>query len=336
MTGLAATDDHGGFTGLRRFDVRHDLDAVARLIDITFAEEMAVVGGFGEDSIRSLSRYVPLVWATSLFSRRFRDIFVGFVWEVDGEIVGNASVSRLGGDAKRWMIGNVAVHPSYRRRHIARRLTWAAVEFIRESGGRWAFLDVRHDNHAAYNLYLDMGFHKIDSYMEMRLDRIPPVTFVSSADRTIRRSRAGDWQGLYDLACATTPQGVQAVMPVRKEDFCSNPVAEVVGALQSLLGLSRKERHVMEVGGVIVGALEITLPGSSHPCRFSLTTLPALSTNQIDELIRFALSRVKPKRGRIVIAEVSTGNVPAIEVLTKHGFVEARTLHRFVREIVPT
>lgn len=58
-------------------------------------------------------------------------------------------------------IVNVAVHPGFRRRGVARRLLAAVFEAARDRGMTIATLEVRFHNTAAITLYESLGFRKV-------------------------------------------------------------------------------------------------------------------------------------------------------------------------------
>jgi GNAT superfamily N-acetyltransferase len=85
----------------------------------------------------------------------------GYIWEEDDCLVGNLSLIPFSLRGQRcYLIANVAVHPSYRRRGIARALTSRALEHARDQSARAAWLHVRDDNDPALRLYLSLGFEE--------------------------------------------------------------------------------------------------------------------------------------------------------------------------------
>jgi hypothetical protein len=97
-------------------------------------------------------------WVGNAFGTNFQPLS-GFVWEEDGHVVGNVSLVPFSYQGQRVdMIANVAVSPEFRRRGIARALTLTALEKSRKGLAKATWLQVRHDNEAAMNLYHDMGF----------------------------------------------------------------------------------------------------------------------------------------------------------------------------------
>jgi GNAT superfamily N-acetyltransferase len=83
----------------------------------------------------------------------------GFVWEDNGRVVGNVSlIPFFKRSQKIYLIANVATHPDYRRRGIARELTMAAMQRAREKRAQAIWLHVRDDNPGAIELYRELGF----------------------------------------------------------------------------------------------------------------------------------------------------------------------------------
>ena len=83
----------------------------------------------------------------------------GFVWQENGEIVGNISLIPFTTLSRKIvLIANVAVHPDFRRKGIARSLTVAALEQAQSNHIRSIWLQVRDTNESALNLYKSLGF----------------------------------------------------------------------------------------------------------------------------------------------------------------------------------
>lgn len=141
--------------GLRPVDLSRDLSQVIELLKMAFGESLDGDGfqyfGDGTGPMNEiLYRFNPV---TSRLSN-------GFVWQADGRIVGN--VTLLTTKAwDRYLVANVAVHPSYRRRGIARGLMQAVMEAIRKQGGRTILLQVVKDNQPALDLYRSLGYVSI-------------------------------------------------------------------------------------------------------------------------------------------------------------------------------
>ncbi|MEW5939168.1 MAG: GNAT family N-acetyltransferase, partial [Chloroflexota bacterium] len=100
----------------------------------------------------------------------------GYVWEEEGRIVGNTSIINFRQRGKRVaLLANVAVHPNYRHRGIARALAERAMHHARDHKAAQIWLHVRQDNPDALDLYADLGFQ----------ERARRVTWLAEGDSTL-------------------------------------------------------------------------------------------------------------------------------------------------------
>lgn len=146
---------------LRPFDLNRDLNAVADLVEQCFAETLDQDGRRYIQHMRSAARNPRyLRWAT-LMSGNVSMPLTGFVWEDNGYLVGNLSLIPFLRQRQRiYLIANVAVDPKYRRQGIARSLTLAALDNVRQRGAKAVWLQVRQENTSALNLYQSLGFEE--------------------------------------------------------------------------------------------------------------------------------------------------------------------------------
>lgn len=178
---------------IRPLRSRKDILAVADLIEICFADHMDFDG---REYIRYLRRFaVPDEGLTGKLLEPFQVPVRGLVWEEDGQIVGNLSLISFNRQGKRYtLIANVATHPAYRRRGIARLLTENALHQIRERGEPEAWLHVREDNPAAIHLYQSLGFEeqcrRTSWLWEPHYGFLPKV---SSEKIRVMHRQASDW-----------------------------------------------------------------------------------------------------------------------------------------------
>lgn len=143
---------------LRPLNPRQDLLLIADLIELCFAETLDQSGREYIRQLRQIAKEPSAYWLGRA-AHHFYAPRQGFVWEEEGRVVGNLSIFPFQTPhGVEYLIANVAVHPDYRRRGIARLLTERALDYIRERGGRHAWLNVRQDNLAAISLYHQLGF----------------------------------------------------------------------------------------------------------------------------------------------------------------------------------
>ncbi|MCL4559544.1 MAG: GNAT family N-acetyltransferase [Chloroflexi bacterium] len=201
-------------TNLRPLDIRKDLPVVADLIEQCFASTM---DPDGQEYLRQMRRAASdetfLRWAPRVVDQASLPIS-GYVWEEEGKVVANLSLipQRKAGQ-RVYLIANVAVHPSFRRRGIARALTSAALGHARSRGAAAAWLQVRVDNEPAYHLYQTLGFTE----RARRTTWMSPAANVScekDPSITITYRRTIDWRTQRDWLVSAYPPEVSWNLPI--------------------------------------------------------------------------------------------------------------------------
>lgn len=147
---------------MRPFNMFRDLSTVADLIELCFSPMMDHDGQRYLSDMRRASRDDTFLrWASRMTETTSLPL-AGYVWEQDGRIIGNASLIPFRDKGKRvYLIANVATHPDYRRRGIARALTERVMKQARDKKASAVWLHVRDDNPGAVKLYQDLGFREI-------------------------------------------------------------------------------------------------------------------------------------------------------------------------------
>ena len=162
MSSVSVSFNSDKHPNLRPMSMFRDLSAVADLIELCFADSMDRDGQRYINDMRRASRDNSfLKWASGMTETVSLPL-TGFVWEENGRIIGNASLIPFRDKGRRiHLIANIAVHPDYRRRGIARALTLRAMKhgWAKKSSALW--LHVRDDNPGAIKLYADLGFQEI-------------------------------------------------------------------------------------------------------------------------------------------------------------------------------
>ena len=136
---------------MRPINILRDLPKIADLVELCFHKNMDSEGQRYVQQMRSAnqnSRF--LQWANSSLP------MLGYVWEDGSEIIGNISIVPF---SKRiFLLANIAVHPDYRRRGIARQLTERGMQHVRERRAQAIWLQVEDQNDPAIHLYESLGF----------------------------------------------------------------------------------------------------------------------------------------------------------------------------------
>lgn len=189
---------------LRPVNIRTDLAALADLIEIVFADSMDTNGRAAVNEMRMMSHMGAALHLLAGLNEMTLGLSMGYVWVVDGRIVGNVSVypanypSDLG---SAWIIANVGTHPDFRGRGIAHQLMQASMEMIRKRGGRYTILQVDADNEVARRVYERLGFVYERGWTTWRRSpsaRIPAM--LNEVRAYITRRRDAEWQAEYELA----------------------------------------------------------------------------------------------------------------------------------------
>lgn len=174
------------------FDVRRDLRAVADLVELCFADTLDADGRDYLRRMRSAARSAGLLRLASTATEWASVPLAGYVWRQDNQLVGNVNVIPYFVYRRRYyLIANVAVHPDYRRRGIARSLTRKAIEHAKKRKAPSVWLHVRQENEAALRLYQSLNF--------------------------IERARRTSWSGQPELARVESSGVGQFISPQRRD-----------------------------------------------------------------------------------------------------------------------
>lgn len=184
-TTLSSTGQH--HNGPRPINLNTDIPQVVHLLEDVFGERMTQYGQ-AENTPAFLWRLNPTLNRLS----------PGFVWEEDGRIVGNATLlkSKLNG---RYLVVNVAVHPQYRRRGIAKHLMEMIIDWVYNNRGHTILLQVVKENSGAVNLYQRLNFLSLGSMTSWTcsVSRIREIDVGGSW--YIRELRSSEWRQAYQL-----------------------------------------------------------------------------------------------------------------------------------------
>ena len=246
--------------GLRKFKLPDDAQIIMDVIPPAFQypdhPEWSIDPSDEEDIVemmKSVKTIWPILRGIGLVWKPAQDLFLGYVWEEDGQPVGICNALRQGG-SQQWVIGNVAVLPEYRRRGIARKLVQACVDLAIERGAQQIILDVIDGNLPAYELYKSMGFNHFSGRLiyehTAEVAELPTTPFPPTY--TTRKATFKDWRLRYELAQRITPAHVQEFEPVTEDKYSIPPVIRAVQPI--IMRLMR-----IQTGRVLVNDAEGTV-----------------------------------------------------------------------------
>jgi ribosomal protein S18 acetylase RimI-like enzyme len=239
----------------------------------------------------------------------------GFVWRADGMVVGNASLMPVDRTARRYVIANVAVHPDYRRKGIARSLVQACLERCHENHARELLLQVERENHAAQVLYASLGFKVITT----RTKWVRPNSLgihLEMGGVAVRGRSPAEWRQQYDMAQRLYPEGLWWPYSNRVEYFRPR---ELAGGL----GLRGSNNWVVEQDDRLVASLMARSGYEPGAWRLVMMVEPQARGQVEEALLAKALSQLLPRRMPVVI-EYAAGQVD--ELFARAGFEAERTL----------
>lgn len=331
VTGIARRQE--AFRGIRPLNPARDLRAVAELLRIAFQDELGQREVAWLQEMETLGTLPPLAWLMGQVSTALGGVLTGFVWEEDGRITGNVTISRLSAD--NWLISNVAVHPDHRRQGIARRLMETALEWLRDRDARWVLLQVRHDNVAAKTLYLDLGFVVVDTTMEMRCWGVREVIPVPlPAEYLLRSWQVKDGPRAFALAQEVISELAQEITPLRRQDYEASWAGLLIGQVTRFLGLATTLRWVVEENPdrQLVATLKVRAGYRHH--NIDLMVHPRARGRLERSLVSRGLAALHGRRGD-VHTQVDATHTAAVETLMEYGFEEVRTLDRMALRLKP-
>lgn len=322
--------------GPRTYDVRRDLEGIYDLAEVAYVEDYARIGRSAKAGMERERRVATAVAFLGRAFPKLRDLSQGYVWEADGRIICVVLFARVGLAGNRWSIETVATHPEHRRQGLARRLVERAVETIQDRGGEVCTLKVRADNHAAYELYTDLGFVHFDSTANLRTTNVPrdiPGSLLSTGGAYVERAASprewfGSWEARWKLAGQEMPLDVQTFLPISQSQFRPPRFITHVAPLLSRLSGRRIEHTLVECRDTLVATLRIeTDTTGERTHEFSLCIDPeheeSLAAPLMDKALRSLLNAARLP----ILTETRLTNRRTLQELEDRGFERVITWH---------
>jgi ribosomal-protein-alanine N-acetyltransferase len=316
---------------IRPLNPARDLGQLADLIENAFSEELSNGGRKVLREIRFLSWLGPLGYLFYGTESELDGMFTGLVWEHEGQVVGNVSVSRGGG--RRWQISNVAVLDHFRRQGIGRRLVEAALETIADRGGESAYLYVRQDNAPAVHLYTTLGFVEADRVTELKAS--PSRRSMPSELALLRPLCPADQEALYHLVRLAEGAGQRWLRPIQRRHYVVSADERLLRRLKSLVTREREKIWVTSGAGGLDAAVSLRLTSlwNLQPHRLRLWVRPERRGQLEAQLASDVCSLLSRQTSRPVWASLPVCEHWATAALIDAGFRAVRTLVLMRRSI---
>ncbi len=308
-------------TKIRPFNPLRDAQAVTDLIELAFGDSLGADGALALAEMQRMARWGFVTGLLYWLNGDWASGPPGFVWVEDGEVVGNVSL-RPGSEYDSFFIGNLAVHPDYRRRGIGRALMEAALETVESLAWGWIGLEVRAENVAARRLYESLGFRVVGRTLHLLRQPGPPENEESPVHPALRRAEGRDGLALLSLVRAVTPVQQRPVLGLMKSDYR-------VGwerALDCWLSGRRETWWVIEEMSEVKGAVRALRERARRPNRLEILVAPGWEEALGEVLARRALTGMPRFCEKMISVELPLPESPLVNILKSEGFQSTRVL----------
>jgi GNAT superfamily N-acetyltransferase len=308
--------------GLRPINLARDIRPVLALLNTSFGPLRDSQGRVISDRF-SLSQAAPFTRRLSMMSRGF---VPGFVWEESGRIVGNVTLleSPIHG---RFLVANVAVHPDYRRRGIARALMEEALAHITSWRGHQVYLQVESDNEAALALYDSLAFERrgVVRHWHARLAKLRLLSPEQIAGPPARPLHRREWRAARELDRLGFNPDLNWPAPPPADHYKSG----LWQRLNDLLNGRRQETWTIEdldAPGQPLLALADIVSEWSRPHQLRLCITPQRHDDLLGPVLHTAVKRLARFRGGKILLNHPAASPAAEELFKAAGFQPRRTL----------
>lgn len=303
---------------IRPINIRHDLEAIANLIDIAFAGQMDDEGRDYLRHIRQIARGLGgyLIDGNTPETSQFP--FHGYLWEENGQIIGNLTLIPVRKrDMHTYFIANVAVHPDFRGRGIARQMTERAIAHVKEHGGKRIYLQVRSDNLIAQHIYRVTGFEEVDCRTSwVCLKKCLPIVSPPPSVQVTGRKET-DWSQQKEWLYAIYPNEISWNLPYNIDRLKPGVWVSINNFFNGITSRSWSAREGEHLIGV--ASWESGFSGSDY---IWMATSPVWEDRAIRTLIPTVISRVFRPHNIIVNYPAGRG----VNAFLSSGMKELNTL----------
>lgn len=306
----------------RRSDL-HDLLDVARL---SFAQEFEVTGLDPDHAKKMVDQMFGIIGRIFLgFSKLFGKEPVKFlVTEVNNKVVGTTMVTKRG---KVGYISTVMVHPTYRRKGIARKLMKNALDHIQKKKMKKAVLHVASTNVPAKSLYTKLGFKEFEkiAYLVGNVDSFSQHENVEGI--RIRDFQKNDIDAVYELIKSSEDPKHLETFDFKKKDL-KTPFVERV------FHFSTENKIVALYDNSIIGYAQAiyTTPNEAGQIR-NIQVRPEMRSKGIEEMLIYSgINEIRKIETKKVQGTASLKRPELIAAMKRLGFKKYLEMEGMVLE----
>ncbi len=320
MGAQAVSQSNARFNGIRPFNPSKDMGGVALLLEEAFKEDAGFLHVWSRVPV--LRELGAQLWAAS-FAPASPDSLTGFVWEEGRRIIGNVTLTPDESRRRHWMISNVAVEESYRRRGIARELMLAAIEEAVRRSATWLVLNVRPQNAGAIRLYDQLGFQTVDTEMGYVRRRSARSAAEPLAARPLKRD---EYYAALELARAGMSERLRQFRPLRPSEFALHIEDRAAERIGDFLLRQSTERWAIADGEELRATAVLRGQHIGSPHSFDIRVHPGWRGELEPGLLAFVLARLARFPQRDIGTRVLESHARLVQALGDEGFVPTRGL----------
>lgn len=306
---------------------KSDVNELLEVLGMSFSEELEVSGFDPDRAKKMVDQMFGIIGRIFLgFSKLFGKEPIKFlVAEVNQRLVGTAMVNNRG---KVGYISTVMVHPTYRRKGIARRLMKNALDYIQKRNLKRAVLHVVSTNVPAKNLYTELGFREFEktAHLVANMDHFPQAENVEGVQ--IRDFQKNDTDAVYELIKASEDPKNLKIFDFNKKDLKTPFV-------QRVFHFSTESKIVALHRNTLIGYAQAicTTPNEAGRIR-NIQVCPEMRSKGIEEmLINAAINEIEKVGTKKITATASLERPELIAAMKRFGFKKHLEMEGMVLEI---
>lgn len=307
---------------------KSDLHDLLEVLGLSFAEELEVSGFDPDHAKKMVDQMFGIIGRIFLgFSKLFGKEPIKFlVAEVNKRLVGTTMVNKRG---KVGYISAVMVHPTYRRRGIARKLIKNALDYIQKKKMKRAVLHVVSTNVPAKSLYTELGFREFEKIAHLvgNVDSFSPPENVEGVQ--IRSFQKNDTDAVYELVKSSEDPKHLETFDFKKNDLKTSFVQRVFHFFTENKIVALQDNRIIGYAQAIY-----TTPNEAGQIR-NVQVNPEMRSKGIEEmLIHSGINEIRKIETKKIRGTASLKRPELITAMKRLGFEKHLEMEGMVLELL--